>query len=211
MAVTGLEPRGFSELVQITLGRLAGESLPKERAFATWPRDVAGELIPADRLTAPHAPRPTLSSAAAVLCFCLPAADSSGQIHCLLVRNCLESPNLSRCHSLIDRPVAHSPPLAGSAGQSLGKVAGMHRRDSFLRVAACLFLFHLAGLRARAVTEVRLDKDFLAGIVEKLPPARSRRKGYIGARFTRTGYWPSIPGAGGSWPPARSRDSSGRP
>ncbi len=83
MAVTGLEPRGFSELVQITLGRLAGESLPKERAFATWPRDVAGELIPADRLTA------------------LPAADSSGQIHCLLVRNCLESPNLSRCRSLI--------------------------------------------------------------------------------------------------------------
>jgi len=43
----------------------------------------------------------------------------------------------------------------------------MHRRDSYLRVAACLFLFHLAGHRARAVTEVRLDKDFLAGIVEK--------------------------------------------
>lgn len=34
---------------------------------------------------------------------CLPAADSSGQIHGLLVRNCLESPNLSRCHSVIDR------------------------------------------------------------------------------------------------------------
>ncbi len=45
----GLNPR-FPELVQATFGRLAGESLPKERAFATWLRDVAGELIPTDRL-----------------------------------------------------------------------------------------------------------------------------------------------------------------
>ncbi len=57
------------------------------------------------------------------------------------------------------------------------KVAGVHRRDPYLRVAACLFLFHLAGLRARAVTEVRLDKDFLAGIVEKLPPSPFEKKG----------------------------------
>jgi len=57
------------------------------------------------------------------------------------------------------------------------KMAGMHRRDSYLRVAACLFLFHLAGHRARAVTEVRLDKDFLAGIVEKLPPSPFEKKG----------------------------------
>ena len=38
-------------------------------------------------------------------------------------------------------------------------------------------MFHLAGLRARAVTEVRLDKDFLAGIVEKLPPSPFEKKG----------------------------------
>src|SRR5271166_2322074 len=59
----------------------------------------------------------------------------------------------------------------------MGKMAGMHRLDSYLRVAACLFVFHLAGHSARAVTEVMLDKDFLAGIVEKLPPSPFEKKG----------------------------------
>ncbi len=53
----------------------------------------------------------------------------------------------------------------------------MHRRASYLRVAACLCLFHLAGHCARAATEVRLDKDFLAGIIEKLPPTPFEKKG----------------------------------
>ena len=87
----------------------------------------------------------------------------------------------------------------------------MHRRDPFLRVAACLFLFHLAGLRARAVTEVRLDKDFLAGIVEKLPPSPFEKKGQYRGTVHSYRLLAIDPSAGGSWPPARSRDSSGRP
>jgi hypothetical protein len=53
----------------------------------------------------------------------------------------------------------------------------MHRRDLCLRVAACLILYHLAGHRAQAATEVKLDKDFLAGIVEKLPPSPFEKRG----------------------------------
>ena len=53
----------------------------------------------------------------------------------------------------------------------------MHRRNLYLHVAACFALFHLAEHRAWAVTEVRLDKDFLAGIVEKLPPSPFEKKG----------------------------------
>ncbi len=52
----------------------------------------------------------------------------------------------------------------------------MHERALFLRVAACLVVFYLAEQRAGAVTEVRLDKDFLAGIVEKLPPTPFEKK-----------------------------------
>jgi hypothetical protein len=44
-------------------------------------------------------------------------------------------------------------------------------------MAACLFVFHLAEHRAWAVTEVRLDKDFVAGIVEKLPPTPFEKNG----------------------------------
>ena len=53
----------------------------------------------------------------------------------------------------------------------------MRRKSLYPRLAACLVLFHLAGHRAWAVTEVRLDKDFLAGIVEKLPPTPFEKKG----------------------------------
>ena len=44
-------------------------------------------------------------------------------------------------------------------------------------MAASLVVFHLVEHRPWAVTEVRLDKDFLAGIVEKIPPTPFEKKG----------------------------------
>jgi hypothetical protein len=56
-------------------------------------------------------------------------------------------------------------------------MAAMPHRDLLLRATACFALFHLAERCALAVTEVRLDKDFLAGIVEKLPPTQFEKRG----------------------------------
>ena len=87
----------------------------------------------------------------------------------------------------------------------------MHRRNLYLHVAACFALFHLAEHRAWAVTEVRLDKDFLAGIVEKLPPSPFEKKGQYRGTVHSYRLLAIDTSAGGSCPPARSRESSGRP
>ena len=53
----------------------------------------------------------------------------------------------------------------------------MNRSGAVPAVVWCLLLFNLPGRSAHAATEVRLDKDFLAGIVEKLPPSPFEKKG----------------------------------
>ena len=52
----------------------------------------------------------------------------------------------------------------------------MNRRGGLLCAACCLVVLSLAGRQTHAVTEVRLDKDFLAGIVEKFPPRPFEKK-----------------------------------
>jgi hypothetical protein len=71
----------------------------------------------------------------------------------------------------------------GSSAE-VGKEADMDRRRQLLRLAAGLVVFQLLvpDPRAEAATELRLDKDFLAGVVENLPPSPFEKKGqYKGA------------------------------
>ncbi|MGC8642533.1 MAG: hypothetical protein ACP5XB_21975 [Isosphaeraceae bacterium] len=46
-----------------------------------------------------------------------------------------------------------------------------------LQMALCLLAFSLVESSVQAATEVRLDKDFLAAVVEKLPPSPFEKRG----------------------------------
>ena len=48
---------------------------------------------------------------------------------------------------------------------------------SHLQMVWCFLFFSLLGPSVQAATEVRLDKDFLAAVVEKLPPSPFEKKG----------------------------------
>ena len=53
----------------------------------------------------------------------------------------------------------------------------MNHKNPCQRVVWCLMLLLLLDGSTRAATEVRLDKDFLAAVVEKLPPSPFEKKG----------------------------------
>src|SRR6516164_3531339 len=53
----------------------------------------------------------------------------------------------------------------------------MNQRGPCLGVLFCVVMLGLPGGYTQAATEVRLDKDFLAGIVEKLPPSPFEKNG----------------------------------
>jgi hypothetical protein len=59
----------------------------------------------------------------------------------------------------------------------MGKVRAMDRRGAPVCVACWLLILPLASRGTHAATEVRLEKDFLAGIVEKLPPSPFEKNG----------------------------------
>ena len=58
---------------------------------------------------------------------------SSGQNRCMLVRNCLRVPNLSRCHSSIDGPACALVRVLLVRPPVDGKAAEVRRRVSYLR------------------------------------------------------------------------------
>jgi hypothetical protein len=53
----------------------------------------------------------------------------------------------------------------------------MNRVKNRIYVALCLWIVGSLGYEVFAATEIRLDKEFLAGIVEKLPPSPFEKKG----------------------------------
>src|SRR3954453_21807275 len=63
------------------------------------------------------------------------------------------------------------PPVAKT------KVKGMHEASRTVYLAIVLTGLLIAGRAATAATEVRLDRDFMAGVAEKLPPSPFEKKG----------------------------------
>ncbi len=63
------------------------------------------------------------------------------------------------------------------------------------------------GRPAEAAAEVKLGKDFLDGVVEKLPPASFEKADKYRGTVHSYRLIAIDPRAGGSWSPARSRGS----
>ena len=86
----------------------------------------------------------------------------------------------------------------------------MNHKNPCQRVVWCLMLLLLLDGSTRAATEVRLDKDFLAAVVEKLPPSPFEKKGQYKGTVHNCRLLAIDASAGGSWQLARLKENSGR-